>query len=394
VPKSDTSPSTSTQRDRSRNGRTSAEATHTENGQSEAPKGQLRQWGEAILFAAIVVLIVRTLFFDLFRIPTPSMEKNLLVGDYLFVSKLHYGTRLPLTLGVPFTSWHLPGVEFPYTRLPGFSEIERGDAVVFNYPPNEAPIDRKMHYIKRVIGMPGESIGVRDKVVQVNGEPLPLAAGMQQFWYVYKSDPRYQLPSSRLRELGVSPQSVRPTRDPAVVRVLGTRRAIEAMNAWPWIDRVEPYIAREDAYNSLMYPSGRDYTPDNYGPVPIPEEGQAITLTNENWPIYEPVINRYEGHSTQQTGPNTFLIGGEPATTYTFMQNYYFVMGDNRDNSEDSRFWGFVPEDHIVGKALFTYFSWNSGSNLPRFSRIFRGIDDGALFQKEPPPLDVEAATP
>ena len=392
MPKSDTSPSTSTRRDRSRNGRTSAEATRTENGQSEVPKGQLRQWGEAILFAAIVVLIVRTLFFDLFRIPTPSMEKNLLVGDYLFVSKLHYGTRLPLTLGVPFTSWHLPGVEFPYTRLPGFSEIERGDAVVFNYPPSEAPIDRKMHYIKRIIGMPGESIGVRDKVVQVNGEPLPLAAGMQQFWYVYKSDPRYRLPSSRLRELGIS--DVRPTRDPAVVRVLGTRRAIEAMNAWPWIDRVEPYVARDDTYSALMYPAGRDYTPDNYGPVPVPEEGVAITLTNENWSIYQPVINRYEGHSTQQTGPNAFLIGGEPATTYTFTQNYYFVMGDNRDNSEDSRFWGFVPEDHIVGKALFTYFSWDSDSNLPRFGRIFRGIDDGALFQKAPPSLDAEAAVP
>ena len=392
MPKSDTSPSTSTRRDRSRNGRTSAEATRTDNGQSEVPKGQLRQWGEAILFAAIVVLIVRTLFFDLFRIPTPSMEKNLLVGDYLFVSKLHYGTRLPLTLGVPFTSWHLPGVEFPYTRLPGFSEIERGDAVVFNYPPSEAPIDRKMHYIKRIVGMPGESIGVRDKVVQVNGEPLPLAAGMQQFWYVYKSDPRYRLPSSRLRELGIS--DVRPTRDPAVVRVLGTRRAIEAMNAWPWIDRVEPYVARDDTYSALMYPAGRDYTPDNYGPVPVPEEGAVITLTNENWPIYQPVINRYEGYSTHQTGPNAFLIDGEPATTYTFTQDYYFVMGDNRDNSEDSRFWGFVPEDHIVGKALFTYFSWDSDSNLPRFGRIFRGIDDGALFQKEPPSLDAEAAVP
>ena len=392
MPKSDTSSPTSKRSARSRNGQTASTASNSANGQSEAPKGQLRQWGEAVLFAAIVVLIVRTLFFDLFRIPTPSMEKNLLVGDYLFVSKLHYGTRLPMTLGVPFTSWHLPGVEFPYTRLPGFSEIERGDAVVFNYPPNEAPIDRKMHYIKRVIGMPGEAIGVRDKVVQVNGEPLPLAAGMQQFWYVYKSDPRYRLPSSRLRELGIS--DVRPTRDPAVVRVLGTRRAIEAMNAWPWIERVEPYIARDDAYSSLMYPSGRDYTPDNYGPITIPAEGETVTLTNENWSVYEPAISRYEGHSTQQTGANTFLIDGEPATTFTFTQSYYFVMGDNRDNSEDSRFWGFVPEDHIVGKALFTYFSWNGDSNLPRFSRIFRGIEDGALFQKELPPLEVEAATP
>lgn len=394
MPKSETSPSPSKERaqSRPRNGQKTGTAKGTHNGRSEASKSQLRQWGEAILFAAIVVLIVRTLFFDLFRIPTPSMEKNLLVGDYLFVSKLHYGTRLPLTLGVPFTSWHLPGVEFPYTRLPGFSDIERGDAVVFNYPPNEEPIDRKMHYIKRVIGMPGESIAVRDKVVQINGEPLPLGMGMQQFWYVYKSDPRYRLPSSRLRELGIS--DVRPTRDPTVVRVLGTRRAIEAMNAWPWIERVEPYIARDEAYNSLMYPSGRDYTPDNYGPIPIPEQGETVALTEANWPIYEPVISRYEGRTTRRVDAGTFRIDGEPANTYTFTQDYYFVMGDNRDNSEDSRFWGFVPENHIVGKALFTYFSWDSGSNLPRFGRIFRGIEDGALFQKEPPPLEAEATAP
>jgi signal peptidase I len=337
-----------------------------------------------LLFAAVVVLIVRTLFFDLFRIPTPSMEKNLLVGDYLFVSKLHYGTRLPLTLGVPFTSWYLPGVRFPYTRLPGFSEVERGDAIVFNYPPEEKPIDRKMHYIKRVIGMPGETLSVRDKVVQINGEPLALGTGMQQFWYVYKSDPRYRLPGSRLQELGVS--DVRPTRDPAVVRVLGTRQAIEAMNAWPWIDRVEPYIAQDDAYGAIMYPSGRGYTPDNYGPITVPQQGETVVLTNENWPIYEPVINRYEGHTTQRVGDDGFHIGGEQTSTYTFSQDYYFAMGDNRDNSEDSRFWGFVPEDHIVGKAIFTYFSWDSGDTLPRFGRILKGIQDDAVFRQEGAP--------
>ena len=390
--KSDPTPSTrkTTERPTTASGRSRRRTAGSSNGQSAPPKSPLRQWGEALLFAAIVVLIVRTLFFDLFRIPTPSMEKNLLVGDYLFVSKLHYGTRLPLTLGVPFTSWYLPGVRFPYTRLPGFSEIERGDAIVFNYPPEEQPIDRKMHYIKRVIGMPGETVAVQDKVVQINGEPLPLGTGMQQFWYVYKSDPRYRLPSSRLRELGVS--DVRPTQDPTVVRVLATRSAIEAMNAWPWIDRVEPYIAQDDSYGALMYPTGRSYTPDNYGPVPIPQEGETVVLTNENWPVYEPVISRYEGHSTQKVGDAVFRIDGERTTTYTFMQDYFFAMGDNRDNSEDSRFWGFVPKDHIVGKAIFTYFSWDSQSNLPRFGRVFRGIQDGAVFRQDG--LAEAAATP
>lgn len=350
----------------------------------------MRQWGEALFFAAIVVLIVRTLFFDLFRIPTPSMEKNLLVGDYLFVSKLHYGTRLPLTLGVPFTSWHLPGVRFPYTRLPGFSDVERGDAIVFNYPPEQQPIDRKMHYIKRVIGMPGETLSVRDKVVHIDGEPLPLGTGMQQFWYVYKSDPRYRLPASRLRELGVSDR--RPTQDESVVRVLATRSAVEAMTAWPSVERVEPYIARDDAYSALMYPPGRGYTPDNYGPIRIPVEGESVVLTGENWPVYEPVISRYEGHTTQRVGDDGFRIDGEPATTYTFTQDYFFAMGDNRDNSEDSRFWGFVPENHIVGKALFTYFSWDSESTLPRFGRIFRPIQDAAVFREYSTLPDLESA--
>ncbi len=359
----------------------------TSNGQPPTPKSQLRQWGEAILFAAIIVLIVRTLLFDLFRIPTPSMEKNLLVGDYLFVSKLHYGTRLPLTLGVPFTSIYLPGVEFPYTRLPGFTEVQRGDAIVFNYPPQNEPVDRKMHYIKRVIGMPGEAIAVRDKVVQINGQPLPLGEGMQQYWSVIKGDPRSQLSAARLRELGIS--QVQPTRDPQEVRVLATQRAIEAVEDWPWVDRVEPYIApRSAAQYYDMYPDGRPYTPDYYGPVTIPQSGETVTLTAENWPVYGPVIATYEERTARALNDSTFVIDGQRTSTYTFAKDYYFVMGDNRDNSEDSRFWGFVPMDHIVGKAIFTYFSWGNNETFPRFSRIFKPIEDASVFREDNPVME------
>ena len=144
------------------------------------PKSKFREWTDALLFAVVVMLIVRTLFFDLFRIPTPSMENNLLIGDYLFVSKLHYGTRTPVTLGIPFTEIYLKGLELPWTRVPGFSEVQRSDAIVFNWPADEEnkPIDRKMHYIKRVIGLPGETLDVRNKVVHINGEALPIQEGM------------------------------------------------------------------------------------------------------------------------------------------------------------------------------------------------------------------------
>ncbi len=354
----------------------------------------MRQWGEAFLFAAIVVLIVRTLLFDLFRIPTPSMEKNLLVGDYLFVSKLHYGTRLPVTLGVPLTSIYLPGVKFPITRLPGFAEVERGDPIVFNYPPDELPIDRKAHYIKRVIGMPGETIAVRDKTVYVNGEPLPLGRGMQQYWLVHKQDARYQLSGVRLRELGVS--EVQSTRDATVVRMLTTRSAIGEINNWPWVEKVEPYIIPQNAadyYDDMLYPEGRPYTPDNYGPLPIPEQGQTVKLTMQNWPVFRPVIERFEGHTATQMNDSTFVVDGAPATEYTFEQDYFFVMGDNRDNSQDSRFWGYVPMNHVVGKAIFTYFSWDSNDGLPRFGRILKFIDDDEVFRSSPV-LTNEAASP
>ena len=329
-------------------------------------KSKLREWTDALLFAVIVMLIVRTLFFDLFRIPTPSMENNLLIGDYLFVSKLHYGTRTPVTLGVPFTQIYLKGLELPWTRIPGFSEVQRGDAIVFNWPAElDKPIDRKMHYIKRVVGLPGETLDIREKVVHINGAAMPIREGMQQHWYVYKKDQRVRLSRARLRTLGI--KNVDATANPSIERILATAEAVEQVRQWPYIDRVEPSIARSDGgYGAYMYPPDRDYTPDNYGPVTIPQAGKQVTLTPATWAVYEPIISRYEGHTTRTRADGVFEIDGQQATTYTFAQDYFFVMGDNRDNSEDSRFWGFVPMDHVVGKAVLIYFSWDS-EERPRF---------------------------
>lgn len=332
-------------------------------------KSAAREWFDALFFAVVVMLIVRTLIFDLFKIPTPSMEKNLLVGDHLFVSKLHYGTRTPITLGVPFTKLHLKGMTLPHTRLPGFSEVKRNDAVVFNWPDDIGfPIDRKQHYIKRVIGLPGETIEVRDKVVYIDGNPIELLPRMQQWYAVKKKDVRFRLNGPALLNLGVEYREVGAT--PEEVRIIATPEAAEEIRGWPGIESVTPAV--EPPNPSLtLYPPGRDHSPDNYSPTRIPAKDVSFDLTVENWTVYEPVIRRYEGHQTELRPDSTFLIDGTPSTSYTFTQNYYFMMGDNRNNSEDSRFWGFVPMDHIVGKAVMIYFSWDTDRKLPRFKRMF-----------------------
>ncbi len=348
-------------------------------GQARRQKSKLREWLDALVFAVVVMLVVRTLIFDLFRIPTPSMEKNLLVGDYLFVSKLHYGTRTPMTLGVPFTQIYLPGLRLPSTRFPGFSTVKRGDAIVFNWPDDrQNPIDRKTHYIKRVVGLPGETVQLVDKTVQIDGEPLELATGMQQWWNVYKTDPRVRLSQSALTELGIDPNTqVRYSPNALLVQIVATPEAIEEIKNWPWVERVEPFVAQANAeFRERLYPPGSDYTTDNYGPVRIPGEGLTFELTEDNWPYLEPVIRRFEGRSTERGAAGEILIDGAETASFTFSQNYYFVMGDYRDNSEDSRFWGVVPMDHIVGKAVVIYFSWDGDAHLPRFTRLFSSIDE------------------
>lgn len=333
-------------------------------------KGPVREWVDALVFALVVMLIVRTLFFDLFRIPTPSMEKNLLIGDYLFVSKLNYGTRTPVSIGIPFTQIYLRGIELPFTRLPGFSDVSRGDNIVFNYPPEEKPIDRKMHYIKRVVGLPGEQLEVRDKIVYADGQEVPFRTGMQQYWTLVKRDARVRLSSAALEALGVN--EVTQTSDAAVVRIVATAEAVDEIRTWPWVERVDPYVAPANiGYSDLMYPAGRGFTPDNYGPVGIPSRGQTIDLTPESWEVYGDAITQYEQQAIVALEDGRFELGGEAVSSYTFQQDYFFVMGDNRDNSEDSRFWGFVPMDHVVGKAILIYFSWDANRGMPRFNRMF-----------------------
>ena len=346
--------------------------------QSEArTKGPVREWIDALVFAVVVMVIIRTLFFDLFRIPTPSMEQNLLVGDYLFVSKLHYGTRTPISLGIPFTQVYLPNLTLPWTRFPGFGEVERGDAMVFNWPADRGkPVDRKMHYIKRVVGLPGDTVRVGNKTVYINGTPQALLDGMQQQWYVFKKDPRVSISG---RRLGLGIEDLTPTPDPSIVRILATQSAADSLAQWDTVDRVAPAITRSDAgYSSHMYPANAGYTPDNYGPVRVPIEGEEITFSEENWPYLEGVLRDYEG-VTVMANADGYWINGELSSSFTFTQDYFFVMGDNRDNSEDSRFWGFVPMSHVVGKALLTYFSWDADGGMPllgqiRYSRILRLI--------------------
>lgn len=348
-------------------------------------KGPIREWLDAIVFAIIFMVILRAVFFDLFRIPTPSMEKSLLVGDYIVVSKIHYGMRSPITLGIPFTPIYLPGLELPWTRFPGFTAPKRFDTVVFNWPVDEGkPIDRKTYYIKRIIGMPGDTLSIVDKVVHVNRDTLffketrePFKDTMQHLWFVYKEDPRVRLPSARLKELGIS--EAFPTMNPTIERIQATSAAAKAVADWDYVTEVRPVIrgARPNQGFSL-YPADANNSTDNFAPLVIPGKDRTVNLTAENWPVYQRVIADYEGQSASLDGER-ILINGQVQDTYTFSQDYYFVMGDNRDNSEDSRFWGFVPMDHVVGRAVAVYFSWNSqGSPFLigqiRGNRMFRAI--------------------
>jgi len=337
-------------------------------------KHWVREWIEASVFAFVAVLAIHTFIFQPFIVPTPSMANTIMPGDFVIVSKLHYGARMPVSVGIPYTDEYIKGIHIPYARIPGFSEIRHGDVVVFNVPNEEEAVDRKTRYMKRVIGLPGDEVTIINKRVHVNGVPALQTPGMLYFWDVYTNDPRVELSPSILYQLGV--KKIIRTSNPALVRLQATPEMVETIRSWSYVDRVEPLVqAAGSEPATTLFPGNKPFTPDNYGPISVPRSGDTVVLTPENLPLYREIISNYEGHHLNQLDDGVIQIDGEPASRYTFEQNYYFMMGDNRDDSLDSRFWGYVPEDHIIGKTVATFFSWDSEKHRPRFRRMIRSVE-------------------
>lgn len=334
-----------------------------------------REWFDAFLFAVIAAIILRTFFFGAYRIPTPSMENTLLTGDFLLVSKMAYGARTPMTVGVPLTDIYIPGFDLPWTRLPGFKDIERNDIVVFNYPIDVGPVSAKTNYIKRSIGMPGDELEVRQKRLYVNGEPESMVDTILQYYRVDVRE-RVRLSPAKVREAGA--QIVQTASGNNIYIINMTQQLADDMENWSEVNNVEPFVLPADFHEF----GNRDFSfsngfqnHDNMEPFTVPYAGQEVELTSENWHIYQNILERYENNSVQRNG-DQFTINGEETNRYTIQMDYYFMMGDNRDDSEDSRYWGFVPEDHIIGKASIIYFSWDAERWMPRFDRLLNMIHD------------------
>ena len=342
-------------------------------------------WFKAIL----IFLFLRAFIGEPYRIPSESMEDTLLVGDFLIVSKLHYGPRTPSTLGVPSTGIYVPGIRLPHTRLPGFSEPERGDVVVFNYPaafdvargdiPESVPFDRRAPYIKRLVAVPGDTVAVLDKVLHVGGRAVPLQPTMKQRWRVTSVDgdrPNARVLSAEDVEF-IEGSDVRRggvLADPRQYDIVATTAEARAFAARTGVASVDPFVLPETVPQPMIYPEGSGWNSDQYGPILVPGEGLTVTLDSLGWAQYADVIRRYEGRTIGQT-PAGYTVDGKVVSEYTFGQDYFFVMGDNRDNSVDGRYWGFVPETHLIGKAIGTFISFDGFiPPIPRLGRFFRPI--------------------
>ena len=312
---------------------------------------ELWAWLRVLGGAVLVAVVLRTVAFEAFRIPSTSMEDTLLVGDFVLVSKLHYGPRL---LGA---------------RLPGADDPDRGDVAVFNYPPGlEAEPARRVPYIKRIVGLPGDTLSIRAKEVRVGSEVQAAPSAGRQLWEVRRSGP---VDAAALAGLGLDGRVERRASGLWVVEA--TAAQADGLRALPAVEAVYPLV-RPLGDGSAAFPAAFRFSLDDYGPVVVPRAGQAVALDDLSWPVVRTVIERFEGRRAERTAAG-FLVDGAPAETYTFAQDYYFVLGDNRDDSADSRTWGFVPQDHLIGKAVAVYFSWDEVAGAPRWGRVGRGVE-------------------
>ncbi|TND08975.1 MAG: signal peptidase I [Bacteroidetes bacterium] len=353
-------------------------------------KHWVREWSEAFLFAFIAVLIARLFLFEAFSIPSGSMDNTLLAGDYVVVNKLAFGPRMPQTpLSIPFTHQRLWGnvkayvewISLPYMRIPGYSDIAHNDVVVFNFPaedifpmegpPEKYPVDKRSHFIKRCVALAGDTFEIRNGEIYINGKNL---SNPEQalFRYSVKVDSVIRDPAL-LRRFGMAKESNRS--EFWLYEVTLSPSAADSIRKLKNILAVEAITAEAGSFDQSIFPN-TDKFPwnlDQYGPLVIPSEGQTVKLTVDSLPLYKRIIVDYE-HNTLQVRGDSIMINGKLADSYTFQMNYYFMMGDNRYNSFDSRIWGFVPEDHIVGRAAFILFSYDKQNGHTRWSRIFDGI--------------------
>ncbi len=381
-------------------------------------KTAAREWIDAAAFAVVAATLIRTFVFEAYTIPTPSEEKTLLVNDFLFVSKSAYGPRIPNTpIAMPFVHHTLPffntkayveWIHIPYTRWFA-SPVIRNDAVVFNFPANDTlindaadnfgskttyyeavrfwgrdavwqkygdsiitrPVDKRENFIKRCVAIAGDTLQIKDGIVHINGVPQTLFPQSERMYRVVDTKNFYPN-EDNLKEIGINIREEqgdirREDNGDVLVNITNEEWSkLSPANAAKFATYIEPVSNRLFPF----YNAASNWGADNYGPLWIPKKGESIQLTADNYIRYQRCIGAYEGNKIEMKGDKVF-INDKEAATYTFKMNYYWLMGDNRHNSLDSRYWGFVPEDHVVGKASLIWFSWEKG---PRWKRIFQSI--------------------
>ncbi len=384
------------------------EAVYKEN-RSLKPPTVVDEWLSSIAFAVIAATLVHTYFMQPYTIPTSSLEKTLLVGDYLFVSKFHYGARVPkTTVSVPMVHDTVPGLgiksflseenvekknswknklSLPYMRLPGVQKIERNEIVVFSWPADSTatmwgdvsgkhtykPIDKRTNYVKRCVGIPGDSLEVRGGYVYINGKKTVLPDRAKPQWYFKINTNGEKFSRADIERYKMAKEGKVGNDGTYFLNLTDEEAASIEKNSK--VKSIEKLLKPKGIYDQSVFPHDPRYawSSDNFGPIYIPKKGVTVKLNETTIPFYEQIIGRYENNDLTIFGDDIY-INGKKATEYTFKQDYYWMMGDNRQNSLDARNWGYVPFDHVVGKPVMIWFSIDKDTNKIRWDRMFTTV--------------------